>query len=474
MGTDPALAVTIDDTLSADIDAFIDDPDPDTDLHLDPDAPPTDLLLDSDDDDDHAFLHRVKVREFTNAHQVFYTGAALQICLAMEGLLLAPHLSDIAADFGLDARERDLNLGGLLSLVILLVSLPASAAIGYFGDTRDRKAVIFGLALLGAAANTLVAVVPSFPLFVALRCLSAVSAMSNMAFVSLIAEMYSHRERSVILGNYNAVRGTGVGLGVVLSTALSRASWRVSFVLVGILSFAAAMLFAVVYTKCEMRVPAKATKRTPVRPTTLREAVPLMFHSGVNVALFLQAPFSTLPIDFIGVYMIDWFFKDAGAPSKFAALVVAASFAIGLVLGQANAAACTRCLGDSLTGDRRLTLVTTAALYTLPIVPLALVWSSSFSFWLMLPCVGAGFAAGVNMTLTRTLLLNSNPGHVHTSLYAIFCTLESVGKGVGLMVLSYCMAHGDRGVILAASSSVWLVCAFVLLVASSFYSSKLA
>lgn len=465
----PPLTVTIDDTLSADIDAFVDDPD-----HIvDPDAAPVDLLIESDDDDDDsAFLHRVKVRDFTNAHQVFYTGTALQICLAMEGLLLAPHLSDIAADFGLDDRERDLKLGGLLSLIILLVSLPASAAIGYLGDTRDRKVVIFALALLGAAANALVAVVHSFALFVALRCMSAVSAMSNMVFVSLIAEMYSHRERSVVLGNYNAVRGTGVGLGVILSTALSRASWRVSFVLVGMLSFATAMLFAVVYTRCKMAPRAKAAKRSPARPTSLRAAVPLVFHSGVNVALFLQAPFSTLPIDFIGVYMIDWLFQGAGAPSKFAALVVAASFAVGLVLGQANAAACTRCLGDTLTADRRLTLVTAATLYTLPIVPLAFAWSSSFSFWLILPCAGAGFACGINMTLTRTLLLNSNPGHVHTTLYAIFCTLESVGKGVGLMVLSYCMAHGDRGVILASSPSLWLVCAFVLLVASTFYSSK--
>lgn len=203
-----------------------------------------DLLIDSDEELDHNnLLPHVKIREFKNTNQVLYAGTALQICLAMEGLLVSPHLTDIAQDFGLDARARDFNLGGLLSLVILLVSLPASALIGYLGDTRDRKMVIFGLAMLGAASNTLVAIVHVFPLFVALRCLSTVSSMSNIVFVSLIAEMYTHRERGVVLGNYNAIRGTGVGLGVLVSTVSGHHSWRVSFVLVGVLSFAAAMFF---------------------------------------------------------------------------------------------------------------------------------------------------------------------------------------------------------------------------------------
>ena len=466
MTTATPPAVTIDDTLADDIDVFVDeDPSNAGDTQM------VDLLIDSDEELDHNnLLPHVKIREFKNTNQVFYAGTALQICLAMEGLLVSPHLTDIAKDFGLDARARDFNLGGLLSLVILLVSLPASALIGYLGDTRDRKMVIFGLAMLGAASNTLVGIVHVFPLFVALRCLSAVSAMSNIVFVSLIAEMYTHRERGVVLGNYNAIRGTGVGLGVLVSTVSGHHSWRVSFVLVGVLSFAAAMFFAVVYTRSAKPMYSKSVKRAPVKKASLRQSAPQIFSNGVNVALFLQAPFCTLPIDFIGVYMIDWFHEDAGAPSKLAALVVAASFALGLVFGQANSAACTRCLGDTLTTDTRLTLVTAATLYALPIVPLAFVWSSRFSFWLILPCMLSGIVAGVNMTLTRTLLLNSNPEHVHTTLYAIFCTLESIGKGVGLMLLSSYMASGDRGVILAANPSAWLLCAFVLLVASSFFS----
>ncbi|KAJ1440824.1 major facilitator superfamily domain-containing protein, partial [Ochromonadaceae sp. CCMP2298] len=66
--------------------------------------------------------------------------------------LLAPNLTAVARDFGMDDQERDEKLGGWIAFGFFIVGGPVALLVGYFTDTVNR-AVLFGVVVfLGESA----------------------------------------------------------------------------------------------------------------------------------------------------------------------------------------------------------------------------------------------------------------------------------------------------------------------------------
>ena len=57
--------------------------------------------------------------------------------------MLSPVLSNIAKEFGYSNHERDLYLGGYMSLSFSVISLPLSLAVGILADFYDRKKMLY-------------------------------------------------------------------------------------------------------------------------------------------------------------------------------------------------------------------------------------------------------------------------------------------------------------------------------------------
>lgn len=63
--------------------------------------------------------------------------------------LLAPNLSTIADEFGMDDDERDVKLGGMIALGFFFVGAPVSFAIGWLADSVDRSPLFAATVFVG-------------------------------------------------------------------------------------------------------------------------------------------------------------------------------------------------------------------------------------------------------------------------------------------------------------------------------------
>lgn len=69
--------------------------------------------------------------------------------------LMAPNLTDIAADFKFDDEQRDRMLGGYIAAAMYLVGAPAALLFGWLSDRVNRKHLLFAAVVLGRLAGLL-------------------------------------------------------------------------------------------------------------------------------------------------------------------------------------------------------------------------------------------------------------------------------------------------------------------------------
>lgn len=401
-----------------------------------------------------------RVSAMQNKNLIFYIGAFVQFCLYMEALLISPHLTDIARSFGMSDQERDLKLGGMLQLCLFCTGLPVSLLSGNLGDRWDSTKVIVVFGALGAAGNLATFFVQNFAQFLLSRAFSSISCATSNVFMSVISQLYSHGERPIAIGQYNAVMGLGVGAGVLVSVTLGQIlGWRFAFLLVGIVQGGSILLFW-------LRVPARRhlqqvypVEKACVAPTKVESAqlVDSVLFNGLNVAIFAQAVFAGVPSSCVGVWLLDYLSVDAHAPSKFQALMVVMSYGIGLILGQVNLARCLSLFSISVLADQGASHLCIVVFYLVPVIPLVLVWSSQFSLWMVGAMAFAGFFAGLNVVAVRTLLMNCNQISVHSSLFCLLSVFESIGKGPGIMLISWLIAETSRRDVLSQNPVVWAI-----------------
>ena len=80
---------------------------------------------------------------------------ACSFLLQSDQNLLAPHLSTVAHEFGMNDIERDERLGGELAMGLFLLGAPAALAIGACADRYPRKLLLVIILLVGGAAGEL-------------------------------------------------------------------------------------------------------------------------------------------------------------------------------------------------------------------------------------------------------------------------------------------------------------------------------
>ena len=92
---------------------------------------------------------RLARRERWKRYGVVGLITATSLFLYADQNLIGPNMSAIAEEFGMDEKEKDVKLGGLLQLAFFVVGSPASLIIGYYADRVRRVRLFFWTTLIG-------------------------------------------------------------------------------------------------------------------------------------------------------------------------------------------------------------------------------------------------------------------------------------------------------------------------------------
>ena len=151
--------------------------------------------------------------------------------------LMAPNLTAIATDFGMDAAERDAKLGGQVAIAYFVVGGPVAVFLGLVADTVPNRLRVFGLlVLLGELPVLLMAYVTTFAQFICLRAATGVAVGGALPLVySMFADFFHPSMRSWASSAVALASTAGVGIGQVVAGLVGpRAGWRLPFQLVAL------------------------------------------------------------------------------------------------------------------------------------------------------------------------------------------------------------------------------------------------
>ena len=145
---------------------------------------------------------------------------ALSFFLFADQNLMGPNLTQIANDFGFNDIERDVKLGGEISLVFWLIGGVVTLFFGYFTDVVSRKKLLIISILAGEIPCFLTGFVETYEQFFWLRALTGIGIGAIIPITySLIGDYFPSSMRSSITGYLGLVVGLGIAGSMLIATA---------------------------------------------------------------------------------------------------------------------------------------------------------------------------------------------------------------------------------------------------------------
>jgi len=156
---------------------------------------------------------------------VLYAGVFLA---ALDTSVIGPAIPALKAAFGVDNRQV-----GLVTLVFILCSLPATAVLASLGDRHGRRPVFVASVLIFALGSLLVAVAPSFGMLLLGRAVQGVGSGGIIPTASAtIGDVVPPEAQGRALGLIGAFYGMAFVLGPPLAAVLMLlADWRWIFLI---------------------------------------------------------------------------------------------------------------------------------------------------------------------------------------------------------------------------------------------------
>jgi len=378
--------------------------------------------------------------------------------------LLAPHLTMVAREFGMDDAERDAKLGGELALGLFLLGAPAALALGAAADAYNRVRLVALILVVGGVASLGTASSQSYAALFWWRALTGVSLGASLPVTfSLLADLFPSSMRTSASGRVGIAMSAGVGAGQFVSGFLGAArGWRAPFVLVGLafLALAAAVIALMVEPKrgamdgrgsdeesdADAAPPPAGNRRRDLAQLARTPTVWLVFVQGIP---------GCIPWGVLIVFLNDYLHADCGL-SVPAATSVLTAFTAGGFFGMAVGGE----LGQRLYTWRREAAATHAALAEIAsIAPLVLILERGPTapfHRLVAYATIAGFCATQTGPIVRACLQNVAAPRARATAFAVFAIFDDLGKGGGPYVLARLVAaHGRRRAFVGATVVGW-------------------
>lgn len=413
--------------------------------------------------------------------------------------LLAPNLTAIANDLGLDEKERDYKLGGQIAFAFFLLGAPASVLIGSLADYYSRTRLFAWTMLLGSCPNALAIWVTTFRELYWLRALTgiAVGGAAPLTY-SLSSDLFDSTERTKM----SAVTGLAMTLGVVFGQATSgflgeKYGWRVPFVVVAIpgMCVAIVLMFFVEEPKrgamesiedeehsqqheslVRSRPTTPSIAERPSARVDFGEQAKRFTHKlrGIvsvrTVALFLAQGISgCVPWSMINTFFNDYLAQDKGLGVKHSTALLV-TFSVGGMVGTVGAGWYGQKLYNVEPQKVSIFMGVSAIVGVFPTAYLVLADYRNSDFDIATKGLIA-FVAGIIVCCVgvniRAVLLNVLHPINRGTAFSLFMLTDDLGKGLGPLIVALLVDMLGRESAFFLSVLFWIPCG--LLIGASSY-----
>ncbi len=388
--------------------------------------------------------------------------------------LMAPNLTQIARDFGFSDVERDIKLGGNISLVFWVLGGVISLSIGYLTDLVSRRKLLLGVILIGERPCLLSGFAQTYSQLFWFRALTGIGIGGALPLTfSLVGDYFPHRQRAAAAGFLGLAMGVGIALGQMMAGMIGPTlGWRIPFIIVAIPNFFLGILFWL-------------TVREPQRGRTeesLRELIEKgqaytgrinwreykhLFKIKTNLLVFLQGIPGTVPWGVFFIFLNDFYSQDKGFSVERATLIVMAVGLAAIIGGFVGGL-----IGNRLYNLKSRYLPLLCGTTTLAgIIPMAMLINYPPQLGeenpsITLPAI-IGLLTGFIVTITgpnvKAMLLNTNSPETRGSIFSLFNLADDLGKGFGPVIISFLIVLFGRLWAFNIANLFWLFCGIVLL-----------
>ena len=401
--------------------------------------------------------------------------ALMNLFLFADQNLMAPNLTQIARDLGLDDVQRDVMLGGNISAVFWVLGSLITLGIGYLTDLVPRKKLFIAVIIIGEIPCLLTGFVENYDQLFWMRALTGIGIGGAIPLTySMIGDFFSHGNRATATALIALAEGLGIAGGQLLAGFIGPSmGWRLPFIIVAIPNFflCALMLFTV---------------KEPLRGIT-EESLKDLIEKGVaytsrinwkqyrdlfriksNILVFLQGIPGTVPWGVFFIYLNDFYSQDKGYSVEAATLIVmliGAAVILGSFIGGL--------IGNRVYNIKAKYLPLLCGTSTLVgIIPMALLLNypghaGAADQNIMVP-LALGFVTGFLVAITgpnvKAMLLNVNTPETRGSIFALFNLTDNLGKGFGPVIISFFIVRFGRLWAFNIANLFWVACGLILLV----------
>lgn len=413
--------------------------------------------------------------------------------------LLAPNLTAIAKDFNnMTQNERDLMLGGVVSLAFYLTGGAGVVVIGYLTDMVNRRNFFSMLVFVGEISCLCTLAVTTFDGLLATRCITSVAIVGVRPLIfSLVGDLFEPALRSRVLGFLGILQMVGIVVGQTLAGTIGSVfGWRVPFAVVAVPALVLAPIFR--FTTVE---PTRGTKDLAAvggglhhhhhygEELTLAKVWSLLRHNRTAALIIASKLPGNIPWSVVLVFFQDWIVQDLGprccGPEGITvsqSTLVVITFAFGGGLGLAAGGYIIDRMwerpekpGASKHDRGRIPMLMGALNWVAPsllLIPINV----------LLPSLGAicacAFPAGFFALLPgqpmNAVMMNVVLPEVRGTAMSLAMLLDYIGSAIGPIVIAGIIVEHGREYAFSVSMTGWYVSGLLLCMAAPFVERDVA
>ena len=385
--------------------------------------------------------------------------------------LMGPNLSQIASEFGFNDIQRDVKLGGEISLVFWLIGGVFTLFFGYFTDIASRKKLLIISMLFGEIPCFLTGFVETYEQFFWLRALTGIGIGAIIPITySLLADYFPSNMRSAATGYLGLVVGLGIGGGQLLAGITGpEYGWKISFIIVSVPNFIFLLLYALFATEPER---GKSDKNTADITKINYSIIKKLISKKTNILVFLQGIAGTVPWSVFFVYLTDYLAQDIGYSVQMASLVV---FVIGLsamVGGFIGGLLGNRLYNINPTYQPLLSAICTfiGMIPTAFLINLNPVSANASITYPLILAIFSGFFITVTAPNMKAILMNVNHSNTRGMAFSIYNLADGLGRGFGPFIISFFILQFGRQWGFNLANGIWFFCGISILLMMKTYS----
>jgi len=385
--------------------------------------------------------------------------------------LMGPNLSQIASDFGFNDIQRDVKLGGEISLVFWLIGGIFTLFFGYFTDIASRKKLLIISMLFGEIPCFLTGFVETYEQFFWLRALTGIGIGAIIPITySLLADYFLSNMRSAATGYLGLVVGLGIGGGQLLAGITGpEYGWKISFIIVSVPNFIFLLLYALFATEPER---GKSDKNTSDITKINYLIIKKLISKKTNILVFLQGIAGTVPWSVFFVYLTDYLAQDIGYSVQMASLVV---FVIGLSAmagGFIGGLLGNRLYNINPTYQPLLSAICTfiGMIPTAFLINLNPVSANASIAYPLILAIFSGFFITITAPNMKAVLMNVNHSNTRGMAFSIYNLADGLGRGFGPFIISFFILQFGRQWGFNLANGIWFFCGISILLMMKTYS----